>query len=43
MRDVASALALLHARRLVHRDVSPNNVRLTEDQRAKLARCWNVT
>lgn len=36
MRDVGSALALLHARRLVHRDVGPNNVRLTADGRAKL-------
>ena len=36
LRDVASALALLHARRLVHRDVSPNNVRLTAEGRAKL-------
>jgi hypothetical protein len=36
LRDVASALALLHARRFVHRDVSPNNVRLTSDGRAKL-------
>ncbi len=36
LRDIASALALLHARRLVHRDVSPNNVRLTSDRRAKL-------
>jgi len=36
MRDIASALALVHARRLVHRDVSPNNVRLTKDGRAKL-------
>lgn len=36
MRDVASALALLHARRLIHRDVSPANVRLAGDQRAKL-------
>lgn len=36
MRDVASALALLHARRLVHRDVGPNNVRVTEDRHAKL-------
>jgi tRNA A-37 threonylcarbamoyl transferase component Bud32/tetratricopeptide (TPR) repeat protein len=36
LRDVASALALLHARKLVHRDVSPNNVKLTEGGRAKL-------
>jgi tetratricopeptide (TPR) repeat protein len=36
LRDVASALALIHARRLVHRDVTPNNVRLTADGRAKL-------
>ena len=36
MRDVASALALVHARRLVHRDISPNNVRLTAEGHAKL-------
>jgi Protein kinase domain/AAA ATPase domain len=36
LRDIASALALLHARRLVHRDVCPNNVRLTESGVAKL-------
>jgi hypothetical protein len=36
LRDIASALALVHARRLIHRDVSPNNVRLTSDGRAKL-------
>jgi tRNA A-37 threonylcarbamoyl transferase component Bud32/tetratricopeptide (TPR) repeat protein len=36
LRDIASALALIHARRLVHRDVSLNNVRLTADGRAKL-------
>ena len=36
LRDVASALALVHARRLLHRDVSPNNVRLTAQGRAKL-------
>ena len=36
MRDVASALALLHARKLVHRDVGPRNVRRTTDGRAKL-------
>jgi hypothetical protein len=36
LRDIASALALLHARQLIHRDVSPNNIRLTSDGRAKL-------
>jgi hypothetical protein len=36
LRDVASSLALLHARRLLHRDLSPRNVRITEDKRAKL-------
>ncbi|HMI93279.1 MAG TPA: serine/threonine-protein kinase, partial [Polyangiales bacterium] len=36
LRDVASSLALIHAQRLVHRDVSPRNVRLTQDGRAKL-------
>jgi hypothetical protein len=36
VRDVASCLALLHTRRLVHRDVSPRNVRLTPDGGAKL-------
>jgi serine/threonine protein kinase len=36
LRDVASALSLVHARRLVYRDISPLNVRLTEDGRAKL-------
>ena len=34
--DVCSSLALLHSRRLVHRDVSPRNVRCTRDGRAKL-------
>lgn len=36
LRDVASSLALLHARRLLHRDVSPQNVRVTGDGRCKL-------
>ena len=34
--DVCSSLALLHSRQLVHRDVSPRNVRSTHDGRAKL-------
>jgi hypothetical protein len=36
LRDVASSLALLHARRLLHRDVSSRNVRRTSDGRCKL-------
>ncbi len=36
LRDVASSLALLHARRLLHRDVSPRNVRRTSNGRCKL-------
>ena len=34
--DVCSSLALLHARRFVHRDVSPRNVRCTRSGYAKL-------
>lgn len=34
--DVCSALALLHSRRLLHRDVSPRNIRCTQDGQAKL-------
>jgi tetratricopeptide (TPR) repeat protein len=36
LRDVASALSFLHARRLIHRDLAPRNVRSTSDGRAKL-------
>jgi hypothetical protein len=36
IRDVASALSLMHARRLVHRDVTPKNVRFDAEQRTKL-------
>ncbi|MET0387148.1 MAG: protein kinase, partial [Polyangiales bacterium] len=36
LRDVASSLALLHARRMLHRDLSPRNVRLTSDGRCKV-------
>src|SRR6185436_1057975 len=36
LRDVASSLAIVHSRRLVHRDISARNVRCTEDGRAKL-------
>ncbi|HKP62279.1 MAG TPA: protein kinase [Polyangiales bacterium] len=36
LRDVASALAMLHARRLLHRDVSYRNVRCTVSGHAKL-------
>jgi hypothetical protein len=36
LRDVVSALSLVHSRRLVHRDVSAANVRRTEADGAKL-------
>jgi len=36
LRDVASALAFLHARRLIHRDLGTRNIRCTSDGRAKL-------
>src|SRR5215472_8546355 len=36
LRDVVSALAFLHSRRLVHRDVTPANVRCTRNDHAKL-------
>jgi tRNA A-37 threonylcarbamoyl transferase component Bud32 len=36
LSDVLSSLAIVHSRRLVHRDVSARNVRCTSDGRAKL-------
>jgi ABC-type transporter Mla MlaB component len=36
LRDVVSALSLVHSRRLVHRDVSAGNVRRTDDGGTKL-------
>ncbi len=36
LRDVASALAFLHTRALLHRDIAPRNARCTTDGRAKL-------
>ncbi|HKU36855.1 MAG TPA: protein kinase, partial [Polyangiales bacterium] len=36
LRDVATSLALLHAQHLLHGDISPRNVRLDTDGRAKL-------
>jgi hypothetical protein len=36
LRDVASSLAILHSRGMIHRDVTGRNVRCTADGRAKL-------
>ncbi|MDH5673035.1 MAG: protein kinase [Myxococcales bacterium] len=36
LRDVASALAILHSRRLLHRDLSPRNVRRGDRGQTKL-------
>jgi tetratricopeptide (TPR) repeat protein len=36
LRDIASSLAIVHSRGLLHRDVSGRNVRRTADGRAKL-------
>ena len=36
VRDIAASLSLLHCRRLLHRDVSPRNIRLDAHGRAKL-------
>jgi serine/threonine-protein kinase len=35
-RDICSALSLLHSRQLVHRDISPRNVRCASDGTARL-------
>jgi len=34
--EVCSSLGLLHSRRLLHRDITPRNIRCTSDGRAKL-------
>ena len=36
LRDIASSLAIVHSRRLLHRDISARNVCRTSDGRAKL-------
>jgi tetratricopeptide (TPR) repeat protein len=36
LRDVASSLSILHSRKLLHRDLTPRNVRCTSDGRLKL-------
>ncbi|MEY4580951.1 MAG: hypothetical protein RL701_5654, partial [Pseudomonadota bacterium] len=36
LRDVATSLALLHNRRVLHRDLSPSNIRVTQDGHCKL-------
>jgi hypothetical protein len=36
VRDIASSLAILHSRRLVHRDVTPHNIFCAEEGGAKL-------
>jgi hypothetical protein len=36
MRDLATSLSLLHARRLLHRDLSPGNVKIDANGHAKL-------
>jgi tRNA A-37 threonylcarbamoyl transferase component Bud32 len=36
LREIAASLALLHARHLVYRDLSPTNIRITKDGHCKL-------
>jgi tRNA A-37 threonylcarbamoyl transferase component Bud32 len=36
LRDLASSLALIHSHRLLHRDITPRNLRVTPDGRCKL-------
>src|SRR6195952_5681911 len=36
LRDIATSLSLLHARRLLHRDLSPGNVKIADDGHFKL-------
>lgn len=36
LRDICAALAFLHARGMIHRDIAPRNVRCTPDGHAKL-------
>jgi tetratricopeptide (TPR) repeat protein len=36
LHDVCSSLALLHSRKLLHRDIGPRNIRCTQDGHAKL-------
>ncbi len=43
LADVCSVLSLLHSRGLVHRDVTPRNIRCTDDGLAKLIDFGGVT
>jgi len=36
LSDICSSLSLLHSRRMVHRDLTPRNIRCTKDGTAKL-------